>query len=254
MTSFAQPSSGGSVFSGYFNQYHQNVYGVPAPQYSVNDMMTQRPQPMMAGGGGGGGGEQENGPAQQLSDAYGYYNKAKNLQQMMKSPWSAGDGTGAWAFENPMGTTADFAAPDMGASGMTGFTPAPTAEASYGAGTGMFPAGTAAPAGGAEAGAGMGLGAMAGAVGAGMGGMYAYDQSGMGHGYQDFMTGDWTNELTNSGLDMGGLDMSGMGGDISNMAQDGMQLFTAGQGTNPMNPMTWVKWGGDIADMFGDLF
>jgi len=140
---FSQPASGGSIFSGYFNQYHQNVYGVPAPQYSVNDMnnmMQRQQQPMRSGGGQQRGGKQESGPLQQAADIYGYYDKAMDAASMFQgeaslaeaeanAPWAAE--AAAPAAETTAGGTAAGGTASGGAGTAAGGTAAE--GAGYGA-------------------------------------------------------------------------------------------------------------------------
>jgi len=195
---FSQPASGGSIFSGYFNQYHQNVYGVPAPQYSVNDMnnmMAQQQRPVAQGQRQQGGGKQEDGPAQDIADAYSYYDKAKDMYDTYQNATAAaemestlaateaGYGTGAGVFPSGAASTGAssgelaYGAADTGYSGMTSWTGAGTTTGTT-AGTGTTAAGGTAAggtaAGGTAAGTGTGTAASSGAgAGYGVAGIYA---------------------------------------------------------------------------------
>jgi hypothetical protein len=224
-------------FSGYFNQFHQNVYGAPPPSaQGMNSLMVNPQQPLQPMQGGG---QQQDNPMQQASDAYSKYSKAKDYASRMNSPWSAGDGTGAWSFTDPTTATANFGASDMGASGMTGFTPAPTAEASFGSGTGMFPAGTAAPAPIEGAGMGAGLLGPAALIGGLAAGGYGFDQAMQNGGYSD----------------LNKLSINGVGGGDVTQALNPMSYFddpakSVDQLFNVMSLGLWDGIGGSLENLF----
>ena len=80
MTDFAQPSSGSTIFSGYFNDAHKKVYGEEPQPYgaqNVNQLMLQRQQAQ------GGGQQKKDGPMTQAADAYGNYKSAMQIKDAM---------------------------------------------------------------------------------------------------------------------------------------------------------------------------
>lgn len=157
-------------FSGYFNQFHQNIYGTPAFENQSLQVSPYQAQPMQ----GSGSGEQK-GPAQQISDAYGYYDKAKKMQQLMQGP-----STGA----PPAGATEPYG------QGMGMFPNSGATAASTEAGTAGAEAAGSTEATGAATMNPYVLPVIAAAYG-----MKRYNDLGYGHGYQDFVTGDWSRQL-----------------------------------------------------------
>lgn len=182
---------------------------------------------------------------EQIQQTKNTYDKGKKIYDYgSKAAHSLGD------LINPAATPTQPVGEGLGA-----FPAAPAgATQPVGEGMGAFPTSafsSAAP-GAAEAAptaAAPGAAAIAAPVAAGMYGMKRYNDLGYGNGLQDFYTGDWTNNLMKDSHFTDGLSDSAKKG--ADVAMDAGKLFTEGQGTNPMNPMTWLKWGKDIGDIFG---